>query len=547
MAKNNSIANYSSLTSVVVMFVVLAGCASIQQPQGGPRDLTPPKVIKMVPENETVNFSAKKVVIEFDEYFRLQNEFKEFSISPELERPPVLKTKQRSLEITFPDTLEQNTTYTMNFGNAIADVNENNVAKNLSYVFATGPELDSLSISGRVTNSLTGEPELDALAFIYPIDRDTLLGKNKPSIYITTDSSGNYSLKNLRKGTYRLYALKEKNGDKIYQQNLDEIAFLKDSVVLTDKNLDSMNLKLFKENASVMRVLDKKLNQDGSISIVINQKLKSPEVVVLEPSNLDVGKKIKWSKNNDSLKVWLTELTFDSTKIALREENKLLQTIMLTRGKKDTYIRTLEATDNIEGKLLPPGRHLKLSFNFPIESSDISKITLLEDSVARQNFTLEKDSTDILSYYVKYPWKQKKIYDLKFQDGAFTGIYNTKNKAFDKSFELASKDEYGTLKVAITTPDKDKAYVLEIVNENKKVVNTIPVSQDTTVSFNNYKEGKYFIRIIYDTNKNGIWDTGNVMLRAQPEKIYNEPKELSIRANWERNETIAIPKEEDAI
>ena len=547
MAKNKTTANHSSLTSLIAMFLMLAGCASIQQPQGGPRDLTPPKVIKMEPENETVNFSAEKVVIEFDEYFRLQNEFKEFSISPELDRPPVLKTKQRSLEITFPDTLEQNTTYTMNFGNAIVDVNESNITKNLSYVFATGPELDSLSISGRVTNSLTGQPELDALAFIYPIERDTLLGKGKPSIYITTDSSGNYSLKNLRKGTYRLYALKEKNGDKIYQQNLDEIAFLKDSIVLTDKNLDSMNLKLFKENASVMRVLDKKLNQDGSISIAINQKLTSPEVVVLEPSNLDVGKKIKWSKNNDSLKVWLTELTFDSTKIALREEGKLLQTIMLTRGKKDTYTRTLTPTYNTEGKLLPPGRHLKLTFNFPIESSDISKITLLEDSVDRQNFTLEKDSTDLLSYYVKYPWKQKNIYDLAFQEGAFTGIFNTKNKAFDKSFELASKDEYGTLKVAITTPDKDKAYVLEIVNENKAVVNTIPVSQDTTVSFNNYKEGKYFIRVIYDTNKNGMWDTGNVTLRAQPEKIYNEPKELSIRANWERNETITIPKEEDAI
>ena len=547
MAKKHILSNCSGLKSIGVLFTLLAGCASIQQPQGGPRDLTPPKVVKMVPENETVNFAAKKVVIEFNEYFRLQNEFKEFSISPELEKPPVLKKKQRSLEITFPDTLEQNTTYTMNFGNAIADVNENNVIKNLSYVFSTGPELDSLSISGRVTNSLTGQPELDALAFIYPIERDTLLGKNKPSIYISTDSSGNYSLKNLRKGTYRLYAIKEKNGDKIYQQNIDEIAFLKDSIVLTDKNLDSMNLKLFKENASVMRVLDKKLNQDGSISIVINQKLKSPEVVVLEPSNLDVSKKIRWSKNNDSLSVWLPELNFDSTKIALREEGKLLQTIMLTRGKKDTYTRTLTAKDNLEGKLLPPGRHLKLTFNFPVERSDISKITLLEDSVARQNFTVEKDSTDLLSYYVKYPWKQKNTYDLAFKEGAFTGMFDTKNKAFDKSFELASKDEYGTLKVAITTPDKNKAYVLEIVNENKAVVNTIAVLQDTTISFNNYKEGKYFIRVIYDTNKNGMWDTGNISLRAQPEKIYNVPKELSIRANWERNETISIPKEEDAI
>ncbi len=298
MAKKDILSKFSIFNTVLFTSLLLAGCASMQQPQGGPRDLTPPKVIKMIPENLTVNFNAKKVIIQFDEYFKLQNEFKEFSISPELEKPPILKTKQKSLEITFPDTLEKNTTYTMNFGAAIADVNESNVIKNLSYVFSTGPELDSLSISGRVTNSLTGLPELDALAFIFPIERDTLFGKNKPSIYITTDSSGNYSLKNLRKGTYRLYALKEKNGDKIYQQNLDDIAFLKDSVVLVDKNRDSMNLKLFKENAATLRILDKKLSPDGSISIVINQKLKSPEVVVLEPNNLDVSKKIKWSSKN---------------------------------------------------------------------------------------------------------------------------------------------------------------------------------------------------------------------------------------------------------
>ncbi len=543
MAKKDILSKFSIFNTVLFTSLLLAGCASMQQPQGGPRDLTPPKVIKMIPENLTVNFNAKKVIIQFDEYFKLQNEFKEFSISPELEKPPILKTKQKSLEITFPDTLEKNTTYTMNFGAAIADVNESNIIKNLSYVFSTGPELDSLSISGRVTNSLTGLPELDALAFIFPIERDTLFGKNKPSIYITTDSSGNYSLKNLRKGTYRLYALKEKNGDKIYQQNLDDIAFLKDSVVLVDKNRDSMNLKLFKENAATLRILDKKLSPDGSISIVINQKLKSPEVVVLEPNNLDVSKKIKWSKNNDSLRIWLTDLGFDSTKIALKEADKLLQTVMITRGKKDSYQRLLTATDNIEGKVLPPARHFKMTFNFPIESSDISKISLLEDSVARQNFTLEKDSLDLLSYYVKYPWKPKKIYDLKFYEGAFTAIFNTKNKEFSKSFELASKDNYGTLSVKITVPEKDKAYVLEIVNETKAVVNTIPIRQDTTVNFSNYKEGKYFIRVIYDANKNGIWDTGNVSLKAQPEKIYNEPKELSIKANWERNETIEIPKE----
>ena len=120
---------------VVITSLLFFGCASIQTPQGGPKDNKPPKVVSMVPKNQTRNFNAKKILIQFDEFFKIQNETKEFSISPELEKAPILKIKKKVLEITMPDTLEKNTTYTLNFGKAIGDINEGNVIKNLSYVF----------------------------------------------------------------------------------------------------------------------------------------------------------------------------------------------------------------------------------------------------------------------------------------------------------------------------------------------------------------------------------------------------------------------------
>ena len=528
--------------AMAIVSMLLLRCASIQQPQGGPRDTEPPKMVSMVPENLTTNFKSKKVVIEFDEYFKLANETKEFSISPELTINPTLKIKQKRLEVTFTDTLESNTTYTLNFGNAIVDINESNALKNFTYVFSTGPVLDSLSISGMVTNSKTGKPELDAVAFIIPISRDTIFGKRKPSIFTSTDSAGRYSLKNLRKDTYRIYALKETNGDKIYQQATDEIGFIKDSVTL-EGNLDSVNIKLFKEDASVFRILERKLEKDGLITFAFNQKLKKPEAIVLEPTALDVSKKIKFSKNNDSLRIWLTDLSFDSTKISIKDQGKLLQTVNITRGKKETYTRVLNPTANLEGNSLNPNRALRLTFNMPIDSIDKSKIIFLEDSIALTNFNIEKDSLDFLSYYVRYPWKNRKNYNIKYSPGAFTGIFNTKNKDFTQMFSLASKDDYGTLITKIVVPEKDKSYIIEVLNESTSVVNTIVVKKDTTVTFANYRAGKYFIRITYDTNKNGIWDTGNVLLKQQPERIWNEPKEMSIKENWERNEIITIPKE----
>ncbi|TCC95093.1 Ig-like domain-containing protein [Pedobacter hiemivivus] len=542
MVKNRIIENLPKIFAFIFISILFYACASIQQPQGGPKDTEPPKILKMTPKNLSVNFNAPKIVIEFNEYFKVQNESKEFSVSPEMEKPPELKVKAKKLEISIKDTLEKNTTYTLNFGKAIADVNESNVVKNFTYVFSTGPQLDSLSIKGNVTNSVTGLPELDAVVFIFPLQRDTLFGKKRPSIFTTTDSSGNYSLNNLRKDTYKIYALKEKNGDKVYQQATDEIGFLKDSIVL-NKPLDNVNLSLFKEDATEFRIIDKKLNTDGSITLSFNQKLKNPEVVVTDPPTLDAKKLIKFSKNNDSLKLWLKELTFDSTKLAIKENGKVLQTANLTRGKKETYTRVLSATDNLDNALLNPNKPLKLTFNFPIEGTDLTKISLLEDSVERKGFTLVKDSTDLLSYYFRYTWKPKKTYEVKFEAGAFTAIFNAKNKEFIKTFQLASKDDYGSLIVKIVPPEFKKSYILEVLNDNKGVVNTLVITRDTTVKFLNYRAGKYWLRISYDTNKNGKWDTGNVKLGLQPEKIWNEPKELSIRANWERNETVTIPKE----
>jgi hypothetical protein len=542
MAKKRILINLLNFFVLIGVSVLLYACASMQQPQGGPRDTEPPKVLKMTPKNLTVNFTSPKIVIEFDEYFKIQNEFKEFTVSPEMEKPPVLKTKGKKLEISIVDSLEKNTTYTLNFGKAIGDVNESNTVKNFTYVFSTGPKLDSLSIKGKVTDAITGLPELDVLVFILPLKRDTIFGKSKPSIFTTTDSSGNYALNNLRQDTYKIYALKEKSGDKIYQQASDEIGFLKDSIFL-DKVLDNVNLSTFKEDAETFRILERKLNADGSITFSFNQKLKKPEVVVTDPPALDAGKIIKFSRNNDSLKVWLKDLSFDSTKITIKDQGKELQTVNITRGKKETYTRILSATDNIEGRQLNPNKPLRLTFNFPLENMDLSKISLLEDSVERTGFTLVKDSSDLLSYYFRYPWKPKKTYELKFEAAAATAIFDTKNKEFIKTFELANKDDYGTLIVKIVPPEPNKSYILEVVNENKSIANTLVVTRDTTVRFANYKAGKYWLRITYDTNKNGIWDTGNVKLGLQPEKIWNEPKELSIRALWERNETVTIPKE----
>jgi uncharacterized protein (DUF2141 family) len=544
MMKNKKWQLFMVLILGFFQITLYLACASPKSVEGGPRDTQPPKVLKIEPKNLSINFKAKQVIIQFDEFFKLQDQFKEFNISPDVEIQPELKVKKRTLEINFPDSLEKNTTYTMNFGKMIADINESNVLKNFTYAFSTGPKLDSLSITGQVTDAITGLPVLDAIAYIVPLNRDTILGKHKPSIYTTTDSSGNFALHNLREGTYKAYALKEEGGDKIYQQNTDQIGFLNDPIVLK-ANVANMNLSIFKEDPVVFHINDRKLNPDGSILINWNQKLKKPNIVVMEPTKLDAGKLFKFSKLNDSVRVWLSDLSFDSTKVSITDSGKVLQTVKLTRGKKDTYQRPLIAESNLEDQLLNPNHPLKFTFPSPVVSIDPVKIELLEDSVKITNFQVVKDSLDFLSYQVRYKWVPKRAYEIKFQAGSVTGQFNAKNKEFRKTFKLANSDDYGTLQLKLTVPEANKSYVLQVTNEAKVVVNQMVLTKDTTVTFINYKAGQYYARIVYDRNKNGIWDTGTILKGIQPERMYNEPKELSIRANWERKETVAIPKESE--
>ena len=515
------------------------GCAAMKSPEGGPRDTTPPKVLKMTPENLTTNFKANKIIIEFDEYIKLTNEFKEFSISPELEKIPELKAKLKRLEISLPDTLEKNTTYTLNFGKSIVDLNEGNALKNFSYAFSTGPTLDSLSISGTVTNALTGEAELEASVFILPLSRDSLFGKKRAPIFTLTDSSGNFKLNNLKKDTYKIYALKEKNGDRIYQQISDEIGFIKEPFVL-DKNIDSLRLTVFKEIASEFRVNDSKLNADGSISLAFNKKLNNPDLTVIFPPTVDQGKQFQFNKTKDSVNLWLADLSFDSVKIAIKDDGKALDTVKFSRSKRDTYNRVVTASDNLEGGTLNPNKDLTIGFNFPIKNLDESRIILLEDSIPRK-FTLEKDSTNFLKYHIKYKWRAKENYILLIRENSVNAIFDAKNKELKKTFTLADANEYGSLILQVETPDTAKSYILEIVNKDNNIITSYPIKKKSLVKLSNYKQGIYYGRIVYDENKNGIWDTGNLKLGTQPEAIWYYPKELSIRANWDRNETITIP------
>ena len=528
------------LTTILAILTIWS-CASIQQPTGGPKDTTPPKILKESPKNFTLNFNSPQINIELDEYFKLNNTAKEISISPDVDKQPDYKIKKKVLNIKLKDSLEANTTYTINFGNAIADYNEGNVLKNYLYVFSTGNKIDSLTISGTVVNSITKEPQLDATVFLLPANQDTLFGKKKAHIYTNTDSAGNFKLKYLKENTYKIYAVFEKDGgDKIYNSANEEVAFSSEPILLK-KDTSGIQLQLFKEDAINFRILDRKIENTGRIVYLFNQKLAKPSIKILSPAELNTNRTIEFSKEGDTAVLWAKDMKFDSIQVAILNNNIPLDTTVIRRSKRDDYNQTIGVSDNIPSGRIKPGTDLRLTFSAPINSIDTKLITLLQDSVPVKGFRLERDTSSSRKYLFKYSWKRDKTYDLSIADNAVKGLYGGLNKLYSKKFTRDEEENYGNLSIKFTVPDTTKSYVVELLNESDEVIKRSTINKNTELAYAMYSIGKYKIRVIYDENNNGKWDTGSVKKRRQPEKIWNHPNEITLRANWDLEEKITIP------
>ncbi|WP_245747646.1 Ig-like domain-containing protein [Parapedobacter koreensis] len=517
-------------------------CASIQQPTGGPKDSIPPTIINETPANLTRNFSANEIIIEFDEYIRLTNPLKEISVSPDIDQPISPRVRRRNIEITLPDSLAENTTYTINFGKAIGDFNENNPLLNYSYVFSTGDVIDSLAVSGRVANALTKLPEKEITVMLIPISQDSIFGKRKANIFTLTDTAGNFQLKNLREDAYRIYALKEENNDRVYNDPSELIGFLNDSIVL-NKDTTGILLQISQGIARDFRLLDRKIEQNGRILFAFNKPLANPDIIITHPSPLNTDKQIEYSPKRDSAIVWLSDLTFDSLKVRFLDNGNLLDSVTMRRGRNEKYDRDFIITDNLTGNKVNRIRHIELTASSPVQAIDRSKIILLEDSVPRTNFQLAKDTTAQRRYILRYNWRPKRNYSLTLEESAFTGFFGDKNKSVSKSFTMDETENFGDIILKINIPDTVHQYLVQITNEKMDFVyRSVPVKTSTSIPFRQMPGGKYTVRIIYDENNNAEWDPGNVYDRRQPERVWYIGKTFIIRANWEQEEIINVPE-----
>lgn len=544
--KTLKLQNIAILGFILLFLLSFNRCANIQKPTGGPKDSLPPKLLNESPVNLLTNFKDKEIVLTFDEYIKLENQFKEFSISPDVEMQPQYKVRKKNLIIELPDSLEENTTYTINFGKGLVDYNEGNAIENYTYVFATGDELDSLSISGSVKNGFTKsfDPEKDenVKVLLIPTSQDTIFGKRKANIFVNVDTAGNFKFANLRENTYRIYGLKEQNNDRIFNGNDEWIGFLNDSIVL-HKDTANIKLEITKAYPKDFKVLDKKLEQTGNILLTFNRPFENGNIRIFYPAEIDESKIARFTPTNDSVRIFIENRELDSLKLVVDRGAELQDTVLIRTSKNAKLDREIKPLFNITNKV-DRTKHITLTSQTPLSSVEKAKIQILEDSVSRRNFQLQQDSANSNLYHIRFNWRPKRNYELVLEEKALQSKFGDSNKETKLQFTVDETDNYGNINFTLNGLDSAKQYIVELIDEQKEKVfdKRIITGATPVVAYNSFPGGKYSLRVIYDENKNGKWDPADVYAKRQAENIWYLEKTFTIRANWDQNETIDLPK-----
>ena len=208
-------------------------CATVMNLEGGPIDTLPPVIVSMLPDNFTTNFTARKIYVTFDEFVQLKDQQKEFFTSPQMKKKPQLSIRGRGILIQIKDTLKENTTYALNFGSAVRDNNEGNPLYSMRYVFSTGPEVDSMVVSGYTADSYTADSVAKSFICFFPADSvedvpeyDSTMFKYQPAVIARAETNGIFIAQNLKPIPYRVYAFEDKNNNQIYEPSVDQVGFL---------------------------------------------------------------------------------------------------------------------------------------------------------------------------------------------------------------------------------------------------------------------------------------------------------------------------------
>lgn len=575
----------------IVAYLISISCANRGSgPQGGPKDITPPRPQRSIPDANSLNYKKNRIDIIFDEIVQVQNTFDNIIISPPQKQAPTVKAIGKKISVELQDTLKDETTYTIFFGDAIVDNNEHNVLSGYSFSFATGESIDTLKMSGTLIDAATLNPIAGVMVGIHSDLSDSAF-ISKPFDRITkTDKNGNFSITNVRSGKYRIYALDDVGNNYRFDMPNEKIAFsdsifepsastnvvadtvYRDSVVrlstgkadtlrLVDTVIrkfdvryspDSIVLRAFVEDYYNQYVV-KSLRPDvRHFTVYFNAPNK--ELPRTEGINFDMGKGVVvepnsrgdtidyWLKDTalwaiDTLKLRLTYMKMDSTHNLVEQTDTISLRSQKRRAKSDKNRNQefLTLISNAKGSINYFDT-IEISIPTPAEMDMVKKISLQRrvDTIWQpQKSTITAIDSVGRRYRVAATLQPSQTYRMVVDSAYFRDIYGNVNKNTTFDFTVKSKDVYAslTLEMGVFTGKE----IIELIDKNERVIRRA-IADKQKVRFDNLDAGTYYARLFVDLNGNGKYDVGNFAEKRQAEPVYYYSKSFELRQMWDNEE-----------
>lgn len=517
-----------------IMALAMVGCAKRGSITGGQKDTIAPVLRSSSPENYSTNFNVKEIRITFDEYVKIKDVNKQLIVSPPMELAPLVTPTNASkyINIRIKDTLQPNTTYSFNFGNSIRDNNEGNVYQQFKYVFSTGSYIDSLKVTGTIKDAIAKDVVNFVSVMLYEVNEkytDSTIYNEKPR-YITNtlDSLKTFSLENLKEGKYMLVALKDYNNNFKFNPNQDKIAFRKQPITIpTDSVFD---LQLFNEIPSFKG--QKPYQASGNRLVVPYEGNADNVQISLRNGTENLPIKLTKFPDKDSLQVWFQPLKTDSLKIAMKKDKFDREfAIRFKDQKKDTL-----SFSPLQSGTIHPRERFTLGTSLPLETIDNSKIRVFDKDSVDVAFTSEYDERNQRIFF-DFKREESQSYAITALPGAFQSYLETANDTLKYTLKTQATKEYATMSLTLRNV-KEFPVIIELTNAKGEVVASQYSEGNTQIDFEGLQPVNVFIRAIYDTNKNKIWDTGNYLEKLQPEEVIYFKDEITLRPNWDFLDTV---------
>jgi hypothetical protein len=529
---------YKHIIFLFVLVGLFSKCARVGRPTGGDKDLKPPITISASPDFETVNFKSDRIKIYFDEYIKFKDLNKQLIVSPPLNYPleiTPLGTASKFISIKIKDTLKENTTYTINFGNAIVDNSEGNVLKQFKYVFSTGSYLDSLQISGSVKDAFSKEIPKDISVLLYAIDSsftDSIIYKRKPDYITNTVDTTAFSITNIKEGNYLLLALKDASKNMQYDAKEDQIAYLKAPVTLPSDS--SYQLILFKEKPefAVKKIVEVSMNHkllafEGDLG-------KNKVVEVLDKEKNPVSFFSYKDRQSDSLHIWHKDIKTDSLIVRLMVKDSINTLFVKQRSKDRDSLQIIKSSRQI----LPLRDSLFIISNIPIKTINAAYINFIDKDSVKIPFTIVENPLKD-KFQIAFDKKYNTNYSLTLLPKAVTDFIGQQNDTLKISFNTKKPEDYGGIDLKLVLQNKSPV-IVELVTDKGVLVSRRYITESQTLKYPLLVPAKYTFRVIIDDNRNKKWDSGNFLKKIQPEKVFYYSKEIEVRANWSITEEFIV-------